>query len=957
MKLADVLESYSDEALDRLAADKVDEVAGLRLPRSVLIQEISTSLSSMSYVARVLAPARPPTYALLKSLIDAPDHSAPAAGFREAVLGRVDALTSQAADPKTMPAGKNYTLYLRIVFAAWENDGQIDRSEALLLEALRKELGIWAREHLLLEHHPTVRGIWDTPRAFEGARNHLLSTGMVLSMGDTYVLPDEVCSQVRRVWDMELEDVSYRRLAQMLTGVQLRGALEAAALPLSGSKEERIERLVQGLVPPAAVLDGLTIDEIRDLCRACKLQVSAAKADLSASLLTHFDAGRDLAGTEVASPTTGTGSDPGPALEARTLETSALRAMLARLTVDQVQDVLAALKLRRGGTRTERVDRLVESAWSERQMLAVFPRIELAAMCRKLGLRVSGVKHELCDRLVAYAGRPDEEERATSVLDPQPDPVPVYLTFEQEPAREAEPPGMHDVQVDHPTLDSSEQLILALLKQARSLTENEIERAAHRHELGWFLTKAHMAELIARVTTDGVSPIRIRSSGGLNVYEWVGIPSATRGLGRDAARDVIDALRQGVVPERHLDALIVGQRAAREHLVDLLGHVKTGRSEFKFVRGAYGAGKTFLCAWLRERALAGGLATSTVRIGPDQPLSDLPIFYAGMVRGLRTPEKRDGSALADVLESWLLGIHRSAALHEGREPFAKGSRQALALAVQARIEEELGQLSGLDPSFASALRHFYTARLERDTERAGIALAWLQGSQALSADALRRVGVRGHLQANEVFPRMRALLRVIGAGRLGGLLLLVDELELVRKFPHARQREQAYETLRLLVDEAGENGLPGCLMVFTGTDGLFDDRRYGLASYEALYNRIALPAGVAGAVSVRQPVIELRSLDGGLLVAVGRRVRDIHAIAYGWPAAERVPETTLHALVARATAFGDGAVNRLPRPFLKEMVHILDLCEENPSILATDIVPVAAAPETFAASVADLLGS
>ena len=55
MQISEILTQYPEEDLHRLARDKVDEVANLRLPREVLSQEIAAALSSLSYVARVLA--------------------------------------------------------------------------------------------------------------------------------------------------------------------------------------------------------------------------------------------------------------------------------------------------------------------------------------------------------------------------------------------------------------------------------------------------------------------------------------------------------------------------------------------------------------------------------------------------------------------------------------------------------------------------------------------------------------------------------------------------------------------------------------------------------------------------------------------------------------------------------------------------------------------------------------
>ncbi|MFW6012389.1 MAG: BREX system ATP-binding domain-containing protein, partial [bacterium] len=474
----------------------------------------------------------------------------------------------------------------------------------------------------------------------------------------------------------------------------------------------------------------------------------------------------------------------------------------------------------------------------------------------------------------------------------------------------------------------------ALLRDARSLTEREVERASIRHGLGWFLTKAHMADLLARLRQGGPSPVHLRSAGPLNVYEWrEGTGTGRRdSLDQEAARDVVDALRGGVVPERHLELLAVGQEDVRGHLMGLLGHVENGRAEFKFVRGAYGAGKTFLCSWLKDQALASEFAASTVRIGPDQPLSELPVFFSGLIDGLRTPEKREASALADILESWLLTIHRRTARLEGVDAQSPQARKRLAQLVEGRVAEELAKLSDVDPGFGPALGAFYRARLNGDHELASAALSWIRGSRSIPSAILRRLGVRGHLTSDQVFPRMRALLQVIEGGRLRGLLLVLDELELVRRFPHARQRERAYETLRLLIDESGENALPGCLLICTGTDQLFEDDRFGLPSYRALAHRVAPPQGTATHASLRQPIIPLKSLDRDGLLAVASRIRDIHAIAYDWPAAERIATDLLERLVDQWTAFGDMRVGRLPRPVLREVVNLLDLCEEHPEV-------------------------
>jgi hypothetical protein len=955
MRLHEILGQYPDEALDRLATDKVDEVANLRLPRSVLTDEIAIALGSQSYVAQALAPARPPTYAFLGLLMASPEHARPIEGYRELVMAEAERLTDQARDQLGLAGEKNYGLYLKLLQAAWENDCSVDRSEALLLAALRRELGIWTREHLILEHHPAVRSLWATPRAFDEARNHLLATGLVLTTDTQYVIADEVARALRRAWDIELEDVPYGRLLDRLTGTQLREALAAARMPLSGSREERASRVREAMVPPSTVLEAQSIGELKDLCRDVGLSVSAAKADLIAGIVDHFDSGRDLNAQAPDSIPEQTQQPATP--QPRQLEKDCFGRLLERFGLDQLYDMTMAAGLRRSGSKAERIATLVESTWSDEALLSHVRRVDLIAVARRLGIGVSGVKSDLVQRLISWAktgpaltGKQNADVEAVIVTQlhaiRQDQPAGVSASAAQAAtslaATSPHPSSFDEIAGCFPDLGHDEQVVLALAKEARSLSEQDIERIVQRHQLGWFLTKAHMADLLARLDRTEQNPFKVRSAGGLNIYEWHGLaPSSERNVNREAARDLIDALRNGVVPDQHLDLLAVGQEAQRAHLLEQLDHVRTGKSVFKFIRAPYGGGKTFLCSWLRDQAFRREFAVSTVRIGHDQRLSDLPVFFTAAVDGLRTPEKRDASALADVLESWLLTVHRRTAQIEGMQPFDPTHQTELAELVEQRIDRDLERIAQHDPGLAPVLKAFYRARVQGDWKTARVALAWARGASSMSADGLRSLGVKGDLQPEEAFRRLAALLEIIAAGRLAGLVLLVDELELVQRFPRAHDRARAYEILRQLMDEVGENRLPHCLLIFTGTDALFEDTRFGLPSYEALAGRIRQPDLLSEHTSMRQPVIRLEGLDQDRLRDVLTRVREIHATAYGWPALNRVPDT----IVGQMTAQWGG---RQPRGILRDFVHVLDLCEENPSVNPEDCFQRVAQPDSAA---------
>ncbi|TVM02704.1 MAG: hypothetical protein CV087_08980 [Candidatus Brocadia sp. WS118] len=963
MKILEILKKYSDAAIDQLAADKVDESANLRLPRTVIVQEIASALSSLTYVAGALAPSRPPTYAFIKLLLEAPDYRLPVEGYQEKVLHATKEMTTKAQSGKGLSAEKNYQLYINVLKNAWESGNEIDRSEALLLEALRKELGIWTREHLLLEHHPDVRRLWDGSSAYVSSRNHLLLTGLALTYENNYILAEEVALQIRRAWGIDLKKDTYERLLSGMKNEQLYKALEKTSLQVSGSKEERIQRLINALVPPSEFLDFLHIDELREYCRQNKIQVSGRKNEVISNIVDYFDRGEDLKANEekVVAPLL----PPKP--EERDLNNDVLSQLFQNLTYDQLHDVLAQSHLRTSGNKDEKVKRLVESPWSERSMLNRLRRIDLSDLCRKLGIQVSGVKNELIERLIEGAGtrfsettvkavEQDQESRLEAKTEKIAEDTADVSEIVDSKIQTEHPVGFKEISKEFSELDEDEQIILALIKETKSLTEYDIERASRRHGLGWFLTKAHMSELTAKLRKSGKNPLRVRSVRSVNIYEWIGEKLTERvSIERRSARDVIDALRQGVVPDKNLDLLIIGQTKPRQHLKELLEEARNNKSPFKFIRGPYGAGKTFLCSWLREYALNNEFAVSTVNIGPDQPLSDLPIFFSGLINGLRTFEKRDSSALVDILESWLLNIHRKTAQIEGLTAFNASTEKKLTTIVERRVESELAYLADLDAGFAPALRAFYRARSKGDQVMGSTAVAWLSGSRSMSNRNLSEIGVKGYLEPNQVFPRIRALLEVIKGARYQGLLLLVDELELIRRFPHTRQREQALEILRLLIDESGKNGLPGCLLIFTGTDTFFEDDRAGLKSYEALAERVIVPNAPEGMISMRQPVITLEGLNHSKLLAVTGKVRDIHGIAYGWNSQERLPDEALEKLVQDWTAFGEESVSRKPRPVLRELINILDLCEENPGVSYAELFQISSDEKDVAVQITDIL--
>jgi hypothetical protein len=933
MKLSDILNHYDAVTLDQISADKLDEVLSLRLPPSVVTQEIISALSSQSYISKKVLYAKPPTFAILNLVLQSSDYTIDIEGFKEKVFEYVKQLMARATQSKNSQT-KNTQLYIKILQRAWENDGIIDKSEAHILELVKQELCIWDKEHFILMHDESVIELWNIEVEYNTAKNQLLSSGILLSSGNKFVIADEVATQIRKTFGIEIMDDSFKRLLNELSRENLAHILSAYQLNVSGSKEALAERVINSLVPPAEILDQLNLEDLKELCRRENIQISGTKSTVINNILQYFDEDKDLISeqAEDIKPFTP------PELEKREMNQEVYEKVLNNLTGQQLYDILYQGRFMTSGSKDEKIKRIVDSYLSERSVFNHLRKEDLAQLCRKFSFPVSGSKQELVDRIIDYV--------PPVVLVNPPDNEPTNITSINQMGQDSSsqnietsadsiglPNNIEEINSRYAELGQDEKIMLAILKEAKSLTEQDIERIAIKYKLGWFLFKAKMAELIAKLKRNNNSAIQIKSVQNSNIYQWATNDNPDdQVIEKKSARDVIDALRHGVVPRNNLALLMVGQQTARKHLSEILLEVNPTKSHFKFIRGQYGSGKTFLCSWLKEFAMQNEFAVSFLNISHDQPLSDLPIFFSGMINGLRTPEKTDSSALVDILESWLLNIHNRTATIEGIDTCKASHTHELNAAVQKSIEVELANFNDIEPGFSKALRAFYEGKTEGNMELVSNAVGWIMGSRSLSAQALRDIGVKGYLEPNNVFPRMRALLQIISGARYKGLLLLVDELELVRKFPHARQREQALETLRLLIDEAGRNALPGCLIIFTGTDEFFEDERYGLKSYEALAERVMTPLTHESFVSMRQPIIRLEALDRERLANVIFKIRDLYGIAYNWDSQQFADDQSITRLIEEWTIFGEENIDRKPRPILREFIQMLDLCEENKGV-------------------------
>jgi hypothetical protein len=123
-------------------------------------------------------------------------------------------------------------------------------------------------------------------------------------------------------------------------------------------------------------------------------------------------------------------------------------------------------------------------------------------------------------------------------------------------------------------------------------------------------------------------------------------------------------------------------------------------------------------------------------------------------------------------------------------------------------------------------------------------LGWLSGDKTVKLSLLRALGMSpARITKYNSRHMLRSLAEVIRMGGYSGLLILIDDLEILlnrtntsmMKYTRLR-REDTYESIRQLIDDI--DSMQYLMFFFCMDRALMDDDNYGFKSYQALWMRI-----------------------------------------------------------------------------------------------------------------------
>jgi hypothetical protein len=353
-------------------------------------------------------------------------------------------------------------------------------------------------------------------------------------------------------------------------------------------------------------------------------------------------------------------------------------------------------------------------------------------------------------------------------------------------------------------------------------------------------------------------------------------------LSESSARKILRPLRKGSAPAEHARDLFVGQTPWFKTAVQMMQDTAADEAfEVRFVRAAYGGGKTLFLRCLEQEVRENGWGTAFIILKHKHvELDRLESLAAELCQRVELPSRQRG--MAALLRAAL----STTAERAGYKQTQYNSAAVLALAKQ-RINT-FSVSGGLSYDFNLAIQSAMVAFLDGDQLLLEQIAHWLGGANEKLSIDIHRFGpgpgsptTRASTTqlkpigsgSTEQLLRLVALLMHLAGAK--GLFVAIDELELIGGLPD-RRRRNAFQTLRALVDQNDPALQPPATSLFlAATPEMFEDQKM-FPSYKALQDRIeSLPSSMSGRqINYRANVIDLDKTELGPdeLLALGSKI-------------------------------------------------------------------------------------
>jgi len=403
------------------------------------------------------------------------------------------------------------------------------------------------------------------------------------------------------------------------------------------------------------------------------------------------------------------------------------------------------------------------------------------------------------------------------------------------------------------------------------------------------------------------------------------------------ANTVINSLKGGVVPRIGLEYVTVGRTQEINALLHDIDIISDGGATFRFIVGRYGSGKSFLLQTIRNYATAKGFVVVDADLSPERRFSGTKgqglATYRELIRNMSVKSKPDGGALPLILEKWISGIQADVATN-----YEVGSAE-FGINVEKQIFLVTRQLEGMVNGFefAKAVIAYWRAYMNDDAATKANVLKWFRGEYASKKEAKEELDINWVVTDDTWYDFLKIFASFMVSAGYKGILVMVDELVNIYKIPHSVSRQNNYEKILTMYNDALQGKAKNIGFILGCTPQTIEDRYRGVYSYEALRSRLA--EGHFSTELIRDlsaPIVRLNMLNQEEIYVLVEKLRDIHANLYNYS-----PTLSHDDLVY----FLEVEYNRVgaqshitPREIIRDFIEVLGIIHQNPNLSVSEVL-------------------
>lgn len=413
----------------------------------------------------------------------------------------------------------------------------------------------------------------------------------------------------------------------------------------------------------------------------------------------------------------------------------------------------------------------------------------------------------------------------------------------------------------------------------------------------------------------------------------------SRKVPKRLAATIMNSLRTGVVPRVGLEYITVGRKLEIESLLHDVNNIMDGGASFRFIVGKFGSGKSFLLQTIRNYSMDKNMVVVDVDLSPERRLAGTKgqglATYRELIRNMSTKTKPDGGALPLILEKWISTIKSEVIIEKG---YTEENHEYLS-EVNRKIYEVLNNIEGLVNGFdfAKIISLYWKASLDNNEDTKSKVLKWLRGEYATKTEAKQDLGIGIIINDDNWYDYIKVFAAFLVKAGYKGLLVLIDELVNLYRIPNSVTRQNNYEKILTIYNDALQGKAEHIGFIVGGTPQCIEDSRRGVFSYEALKSRLEDGRfSKEGKRDLFAPLIRLEPLSKEEMYILTEKLTEIHSILYSYD--EFVTSEEIITFLRTEFERVGANSNITPREIIRDFIELLNISYQNGFTIISNIM-------------------